>query len=288
MGRRTTLIAGNWKMNGTRADAGAFVGKLGSLRPERRIGRDLLICPPATLISLMAEPLAELGVGIGGQDCHAEPKGAFTGDLAAAMLADLRCSYVIVGHSERRAMHAETDMIVRAKAQAALKAGLNPIICVGETWAERESGHAERVVRAQILGSVPDDIDPASLIVAYEPVWAIGSGRTPTAGDIAAMHRTIGEAFEKKTGEPEQGLVLYGGSVKPGNAAEILALEDVDGALIGGASLDAADLHGDRRFRPHLRSATPMVVAIRAAKPLQPGAIFRPAHFSNRPGHLTG
>jgi triosephosphate isomerase len=189
----------------------------------------------------MAGPLADLQVAIGGQDCHAETKGAFTGDVAAGMLADLGCRYVIVGHSERRALHGETDAMVRAKAKAAVAAGITPIICVGETLAERDSGHAEAVVRTQVLGSVPDGIAAGVLVVAYEPIWAIGTGRVASLGDIVAMHATIRSAFAEKTSDSEEGLVLYGGSVKPSNAAEILALDLVDGALIGGASLDAAD-----------------------------------------------
>ncbi len=244
MGTRTKLIAGNWKMNGTRAEAASFLGKLGSLKPEHRPGRQLLVCPPFTLISLMAEPLADLGSKIGGQDCHAEPKGAFTGDISGPMLRDLGCSHVIVGHSERRPHshhHHDTDAVVRAKAEAALKAGLDPIICVGETWPERESGQAEKIVRAQIMGSVPDEMAPDRLIIAYEPVWAIGTGKTPTLDDIAAIHRMVRSALAKKTKAPDHALILYGGSVKPANSREILALEDVDGALVGGASLDAAD-----------------------------------------------
>jgi triosephosphate isomerase len=241
MTERTMLIAGNWKMNGRQSDSAAFVRKLRDLAPEQRAGRRLLICPPATLIAGLAEPLAELQVAIGGQDCHAETKGAFTGDIAACMLADLGCRYVIVGHSERRTFHHETDIMVRAKAEAAIAAGLIPIVCVGETLDQREAGEAEDVVRGQVLGSVPDGIDPANLVVAYEPIWAIGTGRVAGLGDIVAMHAAIRSVFADKTGGLDGGLVLYGGSVKPGNAGEILALDGVDGALIGGASLDAAD-----------------------------------------------
>ena len=239
MAGRNSLIAGNWKMNGDRAAASGFLSKLGGFGGLVRAGRDLLICPPATLIGSMAEPLAGLGVAVGGQDCHSSLKGAFTGDLSASMLADLGCTHVIVGHSERRHGHGETDLDVRGKAMAAAQAGLIPIICVGEVWADRESGHAERVVRAQAIGSVPDDIAAALVVVAYEPVWAIGTGRTPTLEDIAAMHQVIHSALAEKTGGGSR--VLYGGSVKPSNAAEILALDGVDGALVGGASLDAAD-----------------------------------------------
>ena len=241
MGKRTMLIAGNWKMNGTRAEAEGFIGKLAGIRPQARPGRELLICPPATLISSMSSPLAGLAVKIGAQDCHSEVKGAFTGDISAAMLRDLGCSHVIVGHSERRAMHGETDAVVQAKAKAVLAQMLVPIICVGETLAEREADQAAAVVRGQIMGSVPEGIASGSLVVAYEPVWAIGTGRTATPGDIAAVHRIIREALATKTSDPEAALILYGGSVKPGNSVEILTQDEVDGALIGGASLDAGD-----------------------------------------------
>jgi triosephosphate isomerase len=240
MHNRTMLIAGNWKMNGTRADAAAFVARLAQLLPEPRPDRTLLICPPATLIASMAEPLAMQGALIGGQDCYTETKGAFTGDISATMLAELGASHVIVGHSERRTLHGEIDALVQAKAKAALAAGLIPIICVGETDAEREVGRADAVVRSQIAGSVPDAIAADRLVVAYEPVWAIGTGRTPTVQDIIAIHAVIRGCLATKAAG-EGGLILYGGSVKPANAAEILALEQVDGALIGGASLDAGD-----------------------------------------------
>ena len=221
-------------------NAERFLARLRQRGPVPAPGRALLICPPATLIPVMAESLAALGVLVGGQDCHAEPKGAFTGDVSAPMLADLSCSHVIVGHSERRALHGETDAAVWAKANAALRATLIPIICVGETWAEREAGQAETIVRSQIEGSVPDGIATDSLVVAYESVWAIGSGRTPTLDDIDAIHRVIRDTFRHKSLGGD-GLILYGGSVKPSNAAEILALAEVDGALIGGASLEADD-----------------------------------------------
>jgi triosephosphate isomerase (TIM) len=241
MGSRTMLIAGNWKMNGTRADAAGFLNKLAGLNPEQRVERQLLICPPATLVGEMALPLAALGVRVGGQNCHPAVSGAFTGDVSAAMLKDLGATHVIVGHSERRAMHHETDSAVCAKAGAALRQGLIPIICVGETLAEREAGHAHAVVKKQILASIPDGIAGESLVVAYEPVWAIGTGRAATLDDIAAMHHVIHESLVGKSAEGARGLILYGGSVKPSNAAEILALRQVDGALIGGASLDAGD-----------------------------------------------
>jgi triosephosphate isomerase len=235
------LIAGNWKMNGTRAEAASFLAKLRRLKPENRPGRQLLICPPATLIVEMAEPLAALGVQVGGQNCHPGVNGAFTGDISAGMLRDAGSSHVILGHSERRAMHGETDRAVHVKAQAARRHGLIPIICVGETLAEREDGQAGAVVREQVRESVPDGIEGDALIIAYEPVWAIGTGRAATLDDITEMHHIIREAMSGKSEDSHRGLILYGGSVKPGNAAEILALDCVDGALIGGASLDAGD-----------------------------------------------
>ena len=240
----TMLIAGNWKMNGTRAEAAAFLEKLRGLKPENRPGRQLLICPPATLIADMAEPLAALDVLTGGQNCHPGTNGAFTGDISAGMLKDAGATHVILGHSERRAMHGETDHAVHVKAQAARRHGLIPIVCVGETLAEREAGRAETVVREQVRESVPDGIEAGALVIAYEPVWAIGSGRAATLDDIRTMHHIIAEALSGKLDDPRCGVILYGGSVKPGNAAEILALDCVGGALIGGASLDAGDFMG--------------------------------------------
>jgi len=241
MAKRPKLIAGNWKMNGTRAEAKTFLDALSKLKPEMRPGRQLLICPPATLIAEMAGPLAGLNVQVGGQNCHPGVNGAFTGDISAGMIRDAGADYVIVGHSERRAMHGETDQLVHVKALAARRHDLIPIICVGETLAEREDGHAQSVVRKQVRDSVPDGIEGIALVVAYEPVWAIGTGRAATLEDIATMHHVIREALSGKSDDVECGLILYGGSVKPDNAAGILAVEGVDGALIGGASLAAAD-----------------------------------------------
>jgi triosephosphate isomerase len=238
MTRPPRLIAGNWKMNGCVADADRFLAGLRGHPLEPHPGRELLICPPATLISHLTPQLTGLGVKTGAQDCHSEPKGAFTGDISAAMIADLGATHVIVGHSERRAAHGETDAMVRAKASAALLCGLTPIICVGESSTERAAGQAEAVVSGQVAGSIPDSAPQGTLVVAYEPIWAIGSGRTATLDDIATMHAIIRGAIAARG---HTGRILYGGSVKPGNAAEILALEGVDGALIGGASLDAAD-----------------------------------------------
>ena len=232
-----TLIAGNWKMNGLRA-ALEEVEALGrGMTPEHHARADVLICPPATLLMSMAGPARTGGIAVGGQDCHVGESGAHTGDVSAEMLADAGAAYVIVGHSERRADHGEDDAAVRAKAEAALRAGLTPIVCVGETKDDREAGRAEDVVLGQLSGSLPGG-DNARLVVAYEPVWAIGTGLTPTEDDIVAMHAAIREAVGPGV------RLLYGGSVKPANAKAILALPEVGGALVGGASLKAADFAG--------------------------------------------
>jgi triosephosphate isomerase len=237
------LIAGNWKMNGLTAALGE-VERLGALLKDApaREDSDVAICPPATLLRAMSAKASVLGIATGGQDCHAEASGAHTGDVSAEMLKDAGAAYVIVGHSERRADHGETDAMVRAKAGAAIRAGLTPIICVGETRTEREAGAAEAVVERQLAGSVPDG--DAEIVIAYEPVWAIGTGLTPTSEDIAAMHATIRLLLVARLGGRGEGTrILYGGSLKPGNAGEILAIENVDGGLIGGASLLANDLY---------------------------------------------
>jgi triosephosphate isomerase len=231
------LVAGNWKMNGLTASLGE-VEKLGTLLRQAPAQGDVAICPPATLLAAMSERARAFGIATGGQDCHAEASGAHTGDISAEMLKDAGASYVIVGHSERRADHGETDDVVRAKAAAAIRAGLTPIICVGETRADREAGEAEAVVARQLAGSVPDGA--AEIVIAYEPVWAIGTGLTPTNEDIAAMHAAIRRLLG---GKGEGTRILYGGSLKPANAGEILAIKNVDGGLVGGASLLANDLH---------------------------------------------
>ncbi|WP_419897154.1 triose-phosphate isomerase [Roseomonas sp. USHLN139] len=229
------LIAGNWKMNGTLAEAIDLARSVAATPPA---GVDLLVCPPFVHLVPVAGTLLKSEVALGAQDCHAAGKGAHTGDVSAPMLADLGARYVILGHSERRADHGETDATVRAKAEAALAARLVPVVCVGESEAERLSGQAESVVAAQLAGSLPEGFAAAGGVVAYEPVWAIGTGRTPTEEDIAAMHARIraelGAAGAKLR-------ILYGGSMKPSNAAAILALPHVDGGLIGGASLKAED-----------------------------------------------
>jgi triosephosphate isomerase len=231
-----TLIVGNWKMNGLTADldwAEAMVAAL----PDGPGVRAVALCPPTTLISSFAARLPSW-ISLGGQDCAPEVSGAHTGDVSASMLADLGCRYAIVGHSERRADHRESHERVRAKAQAALKAGLTPIICVGETLEERDAGQAEGVVTAQLKASLPE-CEPGSVVIAYEPVWAIGTGRTAETADAQAMHKALRAALPDGHG----GLttLLYGGSVKPENAAELLAQPDIDGALVGGASLNAED-----------------------------------------------
>jgi triosephosphate isomerase len=198
------------------------------------------VCPPATLIAKFADRATVSDIGIGGQDCHPEPSGAHTGDISAEMLSAVGASHVIVGHSERRANHGETDELVARKAAAAQRAGLTAIVCVGESESQREAGEARDVVARQVEGSLPADLDPARLVVAYEPVWAIGTGRTASAEDIAAMHAHIrGLLRTRFPSTPVR--ILYGGSVKPANAADILAVENVDGALVGGASLRADD-----------------------------------------------
>ena len=235
---RRPLVAGNWKMNGLRSSAAEFARIVEGAQKLTAV--DLMICPPATLLVLLAAAAKGTSVLIGAQDCHAEPSGAFTGDLSAEMLKDAGASAVIVGHSERRSYHKETDADVRAKALAARRAGLCAIVCVGETRAEREDGRALAVVGMQLDGSVPDGATVENLVVAYEPVWAIGSGLTPTPTDVADMHAFIRQRLGSRLGEEGPGTrILYGGSVKPSNAKELLHVANVDGALVGGASLKA-------------------------------------------------
>ena len=240
-----TLIAGNWKMNGLRADGVTLAKSVAASAPAVVAKAELLMCPPATLISLVSNTLAEVLrqglVSIGGQNCHHEASGAHTGDVSAPMLADLGCKYVIVGHSERRTNHGEDDPQVWQKAVAAQQAGLVPIICVGETEAERDRGEALNVVRRQITGSLPDAAKAGNVVVAYEPVWAIGTGKTPSLADIAEVHDAMRALLNDKMTDGDGVRLLYGGSVKPSNAAEILALANVNGALVGGASLKADD-----------------------------------------------
>jgi triosephosphate isomerase len=238
------LIAGNWKMNGLQG-AAAELRKIIDGVHDLKGTTDILVCPPATLIAGFAALARGTGVAIGGQDCHAQACGAFTGDLAAEMLKDAGASAVIVGHSERRSYHHETDAQVRDKALAAHRAGLLAVVCVGETRAEREAGHTIAVVEGQIAGSLPDDgadniAVTESIAVAYEPVWAIGTGLTPSVADVAQVHAFIRASLRQRYGQAGEGIrILYGGSVKPSNAGELLHVANVDGALVGGASLKA-------------------------------------------------
>jgi triosephosphate isomerase (TIM) len=232
---RKRLIAGNWKMNGLRADGLALAAELAQRAKTGASRCDLLVCPPATLLALVGEILEGSGIALGGQDCHAAPKGAFTGSISAEMLRDVGCAYAIVGHSERRHGHGESNADVRAKALAAWHAGLTAIVCVGETREEREGGRAFEVVGDQVAGSVPEGATADNLVIAYEPVWAIGTGLTPTSDDIARMQSAIRRQLPNRT------RILYGGSVSPKSAADILGLHEVDGALVGGASLKAED-----------------------------------------------
>ena len=240
------LIAGNWKMNGLRRSA-AELTRIIEAAPELA-SLDLLVCPPATLIAGFAALARGSLVSIGAQDCHSEPAGAHTGDISAEMLKDAGATAVIVGHSERRTCHGETDADVRAKALAAWRAGLTAIACVGETEAERKDGRTIAVVGRQLEGSLPDGASAANLVVAYEPVWAIGSGLTPTPADVAAIHAFIRDRLTARYAAAGQGMrVLYGGSIKPSNAGELLKVANVDGALVGGASLKAEDFLGIAR-----------------------------------------
>ena len=235
MALRKKLIAGNWKMNGLRADG---IGLARAIAEHARIRNpvcDLLVCPPATLVVPVGEAIAGSGVALGGQDCAPAEKGAFTGDVSAEMLRDAGCSYVIVGHSERRHGHGESDDEARAKVAAAWRAGLIAILCVGETRAEREAGREVAVVNRQLAGSIPGTATADRLVIAYEPVWAIGTGLVPTPADINAVHHSIRSVL------PNDTRILYGGSANPTNAREILSLDEVDGALVGGASLKADD-----------------------------------------------
>jgi triosephosphate isomerase (TIM) len=235
------LIAGNWKMNGLASDGLALAADLAQRLKRGRIACDLLVCPPATLLRAVADALAGSGIAVGGQDCHAARSGAHTGDIAAAMLKDAGCSHVILGHSERRADHHESDALIHAKVAGARAAGLVAILCVGETAQQRDSGQALSVVSTQLAGSLPDGMSAAQLVIAYEPVWAIGTGRTPTAADVAAVHGHIRGELRRRVADAAAVRLLYGGSVKPDNARELLHVADVDGALVGGASLKAAD-----------------------------------------------
>jgi triosephosphate isomerase len=236
------LIAGNWKMNGLRAGLGEIDAVKAGIANARC---EVAICPPATLIAAAASRAAGSPLLIGGQDCHRAASGAHTGDVSAEMIADAGGKLVIVGHSERRTDHGETDAVVRAKTEAAWRAGLLAVLCIGETKAQRESDQTLDVLEQQLWGSVPDEAKASTLVIAYEPVWAIGTGLTASSDDIIAAHAHIRARLTDRFGPEAAGIrIQYGGSVKPGNAKEILALPNVDGALVGGASLKAADFLG--------------------------------------------
>ncbi|MGO4386167.1 triose-phosphate isomerase [Microvirga sp. 2YAF29] len=241
--RPRPLVAGNWKMNGLKSSARVLDEVHAGYTPSLKAKVDLAICPPATLIGTLANLAVGSRIAIGGQDCHAKESGAYTGDLSAEMLADAGATHVLVGHSERRQYHREKDSDVCAKAVAAYRAGLTAIVCVGETREEREAGKTIAVVRKQLRGSIPADSNSGNLVVAYEPVWAIGTGLTPTVADVAEVHAAIRDELKRLVGKADYAKVriLYGGSVKPSNAAELMAVDNVDGALVGGASLVAAD-----------------------------------------------
>jgi triosephosphate isomerase (TIM) len=236
------FVAGNWKMNGLSASLVEVEAMRRAVDAGEAGVAELVVCPPATLLAQAAWKLKGGKLGLGAQDCHPEASGAFTGDISAPMLKDAGAAYVIVGHSERRTHHHETDQLVRAKAEAALKAGLTPIICIGETQAEREAGRQAAVVIRQLRRSLPSGATSETVVIAYEPVWAIGTGLTPTPGDIAVVHNGL-RALLTEIGGPSAAKtrILYGGSVKPANARELLELDNVDGALVGGASLKAID-----------------------------------------------
>ncbi len=240
---RKMMIAGNWKMNGLSTDGVNLAKEVAAAVKAKKRDCEFVVCPPFTILALVKKALRGAKVALGGQDCHFEEKGAHTGDISPLMLTDLGCSYVILGHSERRADHGESDELVCKKAVAAHKSGLKTIICIGETLQQRDEGKTIDVCSKQILGSVPECADAKNTVIAYEPVWAIGTGKTPTAQDVEDVHAAVRKVLAKKLGRAQANKmrILYGGSVKPNNAKELLALPDVDGALIGGASLKSAD-----------------------------------------------
>jgi triosephosphate isomerase len=241
---RRPLVAGNWKMNGLKQSSSELLRVVeNAVKLPNKV--EIVVCPPATLIAGFVALARGSRVRIGAQDCHAEPSGAFTGDISAEMLKDAGASFIIVGHSERRTLHKETDADVRAKALAVWRAGLTAIVCIGETRAERESRQTLDVVRRQIDNSLPNGGRPENVVVAYEPVWAIGTGLTPTAADIGEVHLAIRHRLADRFGAAANGIrILYGGSVKPSNARELMAIVHVDGALVGGASLKADEFLG--------------------------------------------
>jgi triosephosphate isomerase len=241
------LVAGNWKMNGSKKDLSELRKLATALKPSKSKGRvkaDVMICPPATLLRRMADQKAK-GIALGGQDCHANISGAHTGDISADMLKQAGAKAVIIGHSERRADHGETDKQVRAKVEAAHRAGLLAIMCVGESLKQRKAGETLKVVQGQLRGSLPAGCTAKNTVIAYEPVWAIGSGLTPTAAQVGEVHAALRKALVRRFGDEGAKMrILYGGSVKPANAAELMAVPHVNGALVGGASLKAQDFYG--------------------------------------------
>ena len=242
--KRKPLIAGNWKMNGVKKDARTLADGLAKrMAKTKRPSFEMLICPPAPLLDFCVTRVKGSGVRVGAQDCHAAAAGAHTGDVSAPLLKNMGCSYVIVGHSERRTDHGETDKQVKAKAEAALAAGLKVIVCIGETLKQRKAGQTLSVNRHQLRGSLPVGATAANAVIAYEPVWAIGTGQVATPAQAQEVHAAIRKALKSKLGanEGNKMRILYGGSMKPGNAVELLALPDVDGGLIGGASLSITD-----------------------------------------------
>ena len=241
---RRILIAGNWKMNGLQADGLSLASDLaGRMKSGSAHNFEMLVCPPFPLISKVVETVAGSGIVVGGQDCHAQEKGAHTGDTSAWMLKDLGCEYAIVGHSERRTDHAETDAVVKAKAESALAAGIKAIVCVGETLEERDAGKTLDVNKRQVHGSVPAGATAENTVIAYEPVWAIGTGRTATPEQAQEVHHMIRGELVKIVGQDQADAmrILYGGSMNPKNAETLLAQSDIDGGLIGGAALKADD-----------------------------------------------
>ncbi|WP_136657294.1 triose-phosphate isomerase [Nitratireductor sp. XY-223] len=236
------LVAGNWKMNGDRDSLREITAIAGGIDAALRDKIDALICPPSTLVYLAAAAVQDTGLGIGGQDCHWAASGAHTGDISAAMLRNANASHVIVGHSERRTDHGESSAVVRKKAEAAQAEGLTAIVCIGETKEQRDAGKTLDVLKEQLEASVPDAATAQNTVIAYEPVWAIGTGVTPTAEDVEEAHAFMRRQLEARFGGHGAGMrLLYGGSVKPGNAGELMAVHNVDGALVGGASLKADD-----------------------------------------------
>ena len=239
MSQKSPIVLGNWKMNGLRAEGDALVRDLLRGLADEDGGATVGLCPPATILAMVADLLTDSKVELGGQDCAVEASGAFTGDVSAPMLRDAGCSFTLIGHSERRHGHRESDAVIKAKAEAAFRAGLNVVLCIGETEAAWEAGETTAVLDRQLEAGLPDGGDADNLTIAYEPVWAIGTGKTPTLDDIASTHAHLRGTLKSLVASGAQLSILYGGSVKAANAGDILAIDGVDGALVGGASLKA-------------------------------------------------